>query len=178
MWRNLSVLLMMIAAILLPGCRSSKDKGSAEDEQGYKKIKEQWMTFRWKVDDSQLKVVMKAETTGWIAVGFKPSNGMQDANLIIGYVKDGETFISDDFGTWFSSHEPDENLGGKNDVVIVSGKEENGETEIAFSIPLNSGDEQDQVLKAGETTKVLFAYGTQDDFTTMHKNKFISSIDL
>lgn len=96
---------------------------------------------------------------------------MQDANFIIGYVKDGEMFLRDDFGTWFSSHDSDESLGGTDDFTPVSGSEEGGVTALFFSIPLDSGDKYDGTITLGEPTTVLLAYGAKDDYTGMHREK-------
>lgn len=145
----------------------TEDSASAPGQE----IEEEGILLRWKVRGRDLELYLEAPTDGWLAVGFNPSNGMQDANFIIGYVKDGEMFLRDDFGTWFSSHDSDESLGGTDDVTPVSGSEEEGVTALAFSIPLDSGDEHDGAITLGEPTTVLLAYGAKDDYRGMHRKK-------
>ncbi|MCK4516427.1 MAG: hypothetical protein KAU31_14290 [Spirochaetaceae bacterium] len=60
-----------------------------------------------------LVLLMSAVTTGWIAAGFDPSRQMADANIIIGYVADGEVFLRDDFGTGNVRHGADVDNGGR-----------------------------------------------------------------
>jgi hypothetical protein len=103
---------------------------------------------------------------------------MQDANLIIGYVSDGRVFVSDDYGTWYSSHGSDESLGGNDDVTGLSGKEAGKKTQISFTIPLESGDEYDRLLIPGKKYQILLAYGKKDDFNSIHRKKTVVTITL
>ena len=108
---------------------STADKGAIVAREGYQVVEVKGITFQWKTSDASLEGVLEAETDGWIAVGFDPSKGMQDANIIIGYVEDSTVFIRDDFGTWLTSHADDEELGGtKDDFKGMHRKK--GKTEI------------------------------------------------
>jgi hypothetical protein len=113
-----------------------------------------------------------------VAVGFDPSSGMEDANFIVGYVDGDDIMVRDDFGTWFSSHDSDEKLGGRSDVEGISGEESAGRTRIAFTIPLDSGDQYDRVLEKGSEYTVLLAYGKQDSFTAAHSKRAKTTIKL
>lgn len=128
------------------------------------------MRLSWRVIDASLEVEVTAPTTGWVAVGFKPSRAMQDANILIGYVDGSNVVMTDQFGTTMTGHRPDEELGGTSDVDVVSGEERDGSTTIRFTIPLDSGDEFDQPLAAGETLPVILAHGPDDadDTRTYH----------
>lgn len=128
------------------------------------------MNFAWSVDGGTLKAKMSAETTGWVAVGFNPSDMMKGANIIIGYVKDGKVVLEDHFGNRSTGHSADEKLGGSSDVTVVGGSEENGLTTIEFTIPLNSGDKYDGVLVPDGDTTVLMAYGPDRDSLSPHHN--------
>jgi hypothetical protein len=129
------------------------------------------ISFTWKVEGKNLNATVKAPTTGWVAVGFDPAVVMKDANVIIGYVQDGEVVIRDDYGDTLFGHRSDLDGGGTDDISNARGKEQNGSTEISFTIPLDSGDECDRKLAPGETHKVIFAYGPNgaDDFFTVHE---------
>lgn len=122
------------------------------------------------IEGDELIIEMSAPTTGWIAVGFEPTMAMKDADLIIGYVADGEVFLRDDWGDGPTSHKPDTDLGGSDDVTIISGSEENGVTAISFSRPLVTGDVYDRDITPGGSSKVLLAYGSEgaDDYEGYH----------
>ena len=131
------------------------------------------MTFAWTTDDEFLYGAMWAETEGWVAVAFDPTNRMQGANYIFGYVMDGEVSIADMFGTKPAgpdSHPPDTTLGGTDDIVMFGGSEEDGVTLIEFKIPLDSGDANDNPLMPG-THVLIAAHGPTDDFGTIHTSR-------
>ncbi len=127
--------------------------------------------FYWSTDAEFLYGALSAKSTGWVAVGFDPQNKMQGANYIFGYVKDGQTFVEDMFGTrpiGANSHPPDTDLGGRNDILEFGGSEAGGVTVIEFKIPLDSGDVNDKPLRAGSSYKVILAWSNRDDFTSIH----------
>ncbi|MDA3812630.1 MAG: DOMON domain-containing protein [Candidatus Cloacimonetes bacterium] len=130
-------------------------------------------TFKWKVVGDSLRCMLLAPTTGWLAVGFDPTEEMLDADFIIGYVNSGSTYLRDDFGVTEITHSADVGLGGDNNVTRVFGHEESGVSEIRFTIPLNSGDIYDRILVPGEVYKIIFAYGFNgvDDFNSIHAEK-------
>lgn len=140
------------------------------NDQGYNEMTKDKVVFRWKVEGVNLLVDVTAPTTGWVGVGFDPSFWMKDANLIIGYVKNNQAFIEDDFGTDNTAHQHDTNLGGQDNILSKDGQEQNGTTELRFTIPLNSGDKYDKVLEPGKEYTVLVAYGANDvdDMMTHH----------
>ncbi|MFH0780333.1 MAG: DOMON domain-containing protein [Pseudomonadota bacterium] len=132
-------------------------------------VKDKKISFAWKVDGDKLAVKLAAETDGWVGIGFNPSKDMKDANFILGYVKDGETKLSDDFGDSETSHVPDEKLSGTSDVTLVGGTEAGGMTTVEFTIPLKSADKNDSTLNANGDNVILLAYGGgRDSFKTKH----------
>ncbi len=135
---------------------------------------------QWRVDGDMLEVQMAAPTTGWVSVGFDPSQMMADANMVIGYVEDGEVIIADDYGTGATSHDRDTNLGGTDDVTVVDGREVDGTTIIRFTIPLDSGDEMDKALAPGNTYTALASHGPDgaDDFNTYHADRGSFQLEL
>ncbi len=138
----------------------------------WQEIEVSGFTLRWETQaGGDLSVELTGPTTGWVAVGFDPSTMMLDANIIIGYVSGGDTFIRDDFGWQATSHRADTLMGGTHDVVIDGGSEAGGETQIRFTIPLDSGDQYDKPLVPGTTYPIILARGPAgaDDFTTQHE---------
>jgi len=137
------------------------------------------MTFQWKVDGDNLHIGLKAKTTSWVGIGFNPTEGMKDANIILGYVKDGKVKITDHYGTTKRQHNKDSKSGGQNNITNASGKEAGGFTEISFTIPLNSGDASDGVIMPDKENVVLLAYGPgRDSFKTRHAFKTALKINL
>jgi DOMON domain len=134
-------------------------------------VKAQKMTFAWKVNGDKLEIKLAAETTGWLAIGFNPTDGMKGANYILGYVKDGKVTLADDFGDTPVGHKADEKLGGTEDVTLIGGTEQGGTTTIEFAIPMNSADANDGKIDVNAETVVLLAYGPadRDSFKTKHK---------
>lgn len=136
------------------------------------------ISLEWLVEGDELHMTISAPTTGWVAVGFKPSRIMKDANFVIGYVSGGEVFIEDHFGSGTFAHKPDTELGGTRDVTLKSGSEENGTTSLSFSLPLSSGDEYDREITPGEEIKVLLAYGGNGEDNFNAKHRFRTSAQL
>jgi hypothetical protein len=127
--------------------------------------------LQWKVDGTLLHITVSAPTTGWIGVGFDPTNRMLGANFLIGWVDDDdlEAHVSDEYGHQTTAHQPDTAGGGNDDVTDVSGTQTAGKTELSFTIPLDSGDDvHDKPLAEGETHRFLVAYGATDNTTLQH----------
>ncbi|ACJ16364.1 DOMON [Thermococcus onnurineus NA1] len=123
----------------------------------------------WRNDEEYLYVALKGQTTGWVAIGFEPSVAMKDADMIFGWVQDGQIVVIDAYSTGtYGPHPPDGELGGTNDILAFAGKEENGYTVIEFKRKLDTGDKYDKVFKPGQKIKFIFAMADVDDFTTKH----------
>ncbi|MBU2646709.1 DOMON domain-containing protein [bacterium] len=132
--------------------------------------------FQWSVDGENLRIGLSGQTDGWVAIGFNPTQKMKDANIIIGYVKQGKVYISDDFGTAQKKHSADSRLGGKENVSAVSGSEKGGVTSLQFTIPLDSKDIKDTVIDPKKSTVVMLATGRRDSFRLSHN--FIAVLDV
>ncbi|MDD5225236.1 MAG: DOMON domain-containing protein [bacterium] len=147
--------------------------GTNTGDQGYQQVTDQNITLKWKVSGANLDLKVSAPTTGWVAVGFPPSNTAlmeQGTNLIIGYVQNGVVAIEDDYVNIPHFHQSDVALGGADNVTNKTGTQSGGSTEIGFTIPLNSGDAYDVPLATGVTTTVLLAHALDGttDFVTHH----------
>ena len=143
------------------------------------KISAEKVTFEWTVNGPAIDIRISAPTTGWVGIGFNPTEKMKDANYIIGYVAKGKATISDDYGKSERSHEEDTKAGGTKDVTAVSGSESNGTTTLAFTVPLNSGDSKDQVLDINGDTTVLLAYGSgRDSVKARHMKHYMFRVNL
>lgn len=133
-------------------------------------VESEGITFQWIVHNTYLEVTVTAPTDGWVAVGFKPGTGMKDADIIIGYVeKNGTVVVDDHFGNGVIAHRADVDLGGEDSIITRDGTEENGTTELMFTIPLERSDEYDVRLEKGETLTVMLAYGNRDNLRAKHR---------
>ena len=176
---NAKVILIVLALVTSLAVVAQADQ--TVNAEGYSELSVSGMVLQWKVVGSDLQVIVSAPTTGWVAVGFGPSRRMQNANIIIGYVKDGEVTVSDQFGVAQTAHKPDESLSrGESNVTGVSGSESAGRTELRWTIPLNSGDRYDKALRAGGKQKVILAYGKNeaDDLVSYHAFRTTVEITL
>ncbi|MFH2000961.1 MAG: DOMON domain-containing protein [Planctomycetota bacterium] len=124
--------------------------------------------FTWNIQGDKLSVKLAAPTTGWIGVGFNPTEEMKDANFIIGFVKDGEVSVLDQFGTAKRKHKEDSELGGTDNLSDTAGSETASSTEISFTMPLKSGDAMDREILPQADQVVLLAYGNTDRLAQQH----------
>lgn len=137
------------------------------------------MTLAWQIEGTMLHLQVSGKTKGWVAVGFNPVNRMEGANIIIGYVKKGKVKIQDHIGVRPLEHLRDDLNGGRDDITQISGFEQGGYTSISFSIPLNSGDENDGWIDPTTETKVILGYGPdRDSFSPYHKFRTLLYVNL
>ena len=167
------LILLVVSLIPAPGCEEGGSRPVGLGTAGFNSTTAMGVTFRWKVDGALLRVNVVAPTRGWVGVGFAPSARMQDANIIIGYVVGDRVYVSDEFGSGPTTHQPDVFAGGTNNIVEAAGREYDGNTEIGFAIPLDSGDLRDRRLIPGRNYTVMLGYGpdTSDEFTTRHATR-------
>ena len=126
-------------------------------------ISSKGMTLWWKAESDSLHIAFKAPDKGWVAVGINPSrdNVMTDANFIVGYVKDGVTYIQDEYGININLRVPDTSIAGTEDFRLIGGWEYCGKTEIEFIIPMKSTDIRDRILNVGVSYVVILSYGPE-----------------
>jgi hypothetical protein len=122
-------------------------------------------------DEVYVYIGLSSPGFGWVAIGFSPVDVHKGANFLFGSVVDGETRVSDQFGSDQYRHEPDISHGGTNDIVEFAGREEAG-TVIEFKIKMNTGDPYDTLLESGISFPCIIAYhDTDDDFQKKHTTK-------
>ena len=141
---------------------------SEENLNGYNLVEKKGIKFYWRISDNYFDVKVSAKCKGWISVGIDPTVKMKDADIVIAYIKKGKVFAQDNYGIAPVYHKPDVELGGVDNVINLIGKEENGITEIAYSIPINSGDKYDKIIKTGKH-RIILAFSNKDDFSSRHK---------
>ena len=123
----------------------------------------------WKNDHEFLYMALKAKTMGWLSIGFEATSRMKDADMIFGWVDDGQAILLDLYSTGsIGPHPPDEELGGRNDILEFEEIEENSYTTIEFKRKMNTGDKYDKVLLPGQRLNFIWAIATYDSFNSKH----------
>lgn len=134
--------------------------------------------IHWASDEQYVYIGISAKTSGWVAVGFQPGRRMKDADMVFGFVEDGETTVYDLFSTGdFGPHPLDTELGGTDDILKFGGSEEEGVTTIEFKRALDTGDEYDKPLSQG-INKIIWAYGSDDKLALKHARRGYGELNL
>jgi DOMON domain len=134
--------------------------------------------LNWKSDEQYICIGLKVKTTGWVAVGIQPGLTMNNADIVLGDINNGQVAVYDQYSTGnFGPHPPDEQLGGTNDILDFGGKEIAGYTIIEFKRALNTGDKYDRPLANG-VNKIIWAYGSDDQIQVKHSNRGYGEIGL
>ena len=123
------------------------------------------------------EITVRGRTTGWVAVGFDPVNMMKNADIKMGYVKNGEAFARDDFGTAIFLHSDDTKVKGTSNILAIAGTESEGYTTMTFLVPRDSGDPKDAKILKGPHN-VILAAGRADNFSSKHMFRVKTSIVL
>lgn len=132
----------------------------------------------WSTDDQYAYFGIKAKTDGWVAIGFEPSSKMKNADMVFGFVEDGQVTVVDMYSTGdFGPHPEDTEKGGTNDILEFGGSEDDEYTVIEFKRNLVTGDEYDNDLTSG-TVKVIWAYGSNDSLSQRHSSRGSAEIEL
>ena len=137
------------------------------------------VTVYWSNNAEILKVGLASPGTGYLSIGFDPDRRMEEANFILAYMADGEIHTRDDYGIGMTSHGPDIDRGGADNVLAAAGVEWADSTIVEFMIPLDSGDPSDKPLLPGGTYTVLVAYhDLRDELTLRHSRRGTGEITL
>ncbi|MFW9780269.1 MAG: fibronectin type III domain-containing protein [Candidatus Heimdallarchaeota archaeon] len=121
-------------------------------------------------------IAIRAQCTGWIAIGIDYSARMADSDIIIGYYSGG-SFISDNWGIGETSHDADTAFGGTNNIINFAAGESGGWTTLEFSRNQTTSDVYDNAIVTGVPTPLIWAYhNSKDDFTSRHSARGFSSV--
>lgn len=127
------------------------------------------LLVHWRNDDEHLYMALEGQTDGWVSIGFEPSVSMRDADMVFGWVKDGEATVLDLYSTGPTGpHPTDEELGGANDVLEYGGSEKDGYTVVEFKRKLDTQDKYDKPFTRGQTIRIIWAFADVDELDTKH----------
>lgn len=121
-------------------------------------------------DDDYVYVYVETEAEGWLAVGFNESgNGMDGANMVLGYYDDGNPAYRDDVGAGNTHSEAE--VTAVNEFYFSRTE---GDAVMEFSYPMAFPDEEDynleQVLPGESYSLIVGVHESSDDITTRHTN--------
>ncbi|CAG0896502.1 unnamed protein product [Darwinula stevensoni] len=99
------------------------------------------------------------QTLGWVGLGFSPTGGMLNSDVITAWIKDGRVFFND-------RHVPVEHELPRVDDVsnynLISAVETNATTIIRFTREFDTCDLEQDFHITGDTVKVIYAFGDTD----------------
>lgn len=121
---------------------------------------DQNVKLSWNVSSAKKEIsfTVEAKTTGWIGFGISSGQGkMKGADIVIGWVKDGEPYFKDRHADGHVMPKED----SQQDYKLISLTEDNGKTTMKFKRKFDTCDPQDNKIEPG-TTKVIYAYHPND----------------
>lgn len=115
----------------------------------------------WSFDDSASRIsfAVRVQTTGWVGFGISPFGGMNQADVVIGWVNGtGATIFHDRFAATTALPEIDPSQ----DWTLREGSEDAGWTVLKFERLYDTGDaEKDHPILRG-TTRLIFSWNDDE----------------
>jgi hypothetical protein len=131
----------------------------------------------WQFTGENITMAMKARSTGWIALGIDPEQIMKGADMIFGWVdSEGNAHILDCYSIGkLGPHPPDIE---PTDIVEYAGAESGGWTVIEFKRAAATSDKYDKDIEMEGKTKLIWAYGSSDNFDIKHTKRGTAAVDF
>lgn len=122
----------------------------------------------WKINDGKIHFALESPGQGWVGIGFNPKGPvMNGADIFMGFVKDGKTYINEEYANTPYSHEPIVQAGGKDCILSYKGKSTSNGTILTFTRNLKSCGLHDKTIENKNMT-VMLAYSDGKNFTKYH----------
>lgn len=134
----------------------------------------------WSIEGDAIYLGLIGSTDGWVTIGIEPTDSMQDADMIFGWVyENGTVGILDCYSTGkYGPHPPDTDIGGTLDVLAYNGSEDSGKTTIEFSRKLVTGDLYDKELPIKGNVNIIWALGPSDNYLDKHTTKGVGTMTI
>ncbi|XP_078393553.1 DBH-like monooxygenase protein 2 homolog, partial [Cetorhinus maximus] len=146
---------LLAIACLLPGVTLALGAGllphQVELAEGFH------LSWEVDVDSRRVTFLVLARTLGWVGVGLTPTGGMDKADVVIGWVKDGQAYFHDRHGVGNNVPVIDDSQ----DYQLMGLVENETHTEMRFRRPFRTCDPQDLDI-TDDTLRVIFACGISD----------------
>lgn len=133
----------------------------------------------WSNDDEYIYMALKGQTSGWVSIGFEPTQAMMDADMIFGWISGNTCNVLDIYSTgMFGPHPPDIDLGGTDDILEKGCGQENRFTIIEFKRKMDTGDVYDESFVRGQTVNIIWGLGSAPSFDARHIQRGSGTIQL
>lgn len=117
----------------------------------------------WEFGLNEIYFALKSPCQGWVAIGFEPTNRMNNAKIIIAAFQGDQLLLEEHIGSGPVSHRKIE----ERYIKTYSGSLTQEFLVLEFILPL--GDESRYSLKEGEEyTIILGCHGSSSSFSTRH----------
>lgn len=190
---SIGIAIVMVAT-LVAGCASGEDDAEpttlppkevaidgivTQDEyEGSMELNSR-LTLYWRTAGENIVMALVGDTDGMVSIGFDPSAGMKDADMVIAWIEDGALSIFDCYGTGASGpHPKDTDLGGQDDILEAAGSESGGVTTVEFMRPLAASDDYDKDIATDGPTTLIWAYSGSDSFTAQHSSRGSATLEI
>lgn len=129
--------------------------------------------WEFSLEEEELYMVLKSPGSGWLAIGFEPTNRMADAQMIIAGFENEGFILEEHYGTGPTTHEKiDETY-----IENSSGERTAESSRIEFVIPL--GVESRYDLQQGEEYTIILSYhNSSDNFLQRHSQRTTIEVEL
>ena len=157
-------LLSLLTAMV---CPVFSEMGHWDDDFSFSTYLEENHQFRlyWSLlDDDVIEIGIEANTTGWLAFGLSPNGGMENADIMIGWVNDDDgTVTLQDRYTGDAQATP--SLDDEDHLTLIEGEQEDGITRIRFlrtkTLDCDDTSDHDMAITQG-TSRVIYAWNDED----------------
>ncbi len=124
-------------------------------------------------DEEELYMVLKSPASGWLAIGFEPTNRMADAKIIIAGFENETFLLEEHYGTAATSHDIIEETY----IEKATGERDEDLSRAEFVIPLTGDSRYD--LSAGEVYTIILGYhSSSDNFVQRHTQRTTIELEL
>lgn len=122
-------------------------------------------------------LALRAPNEGYVALGLRPDNKMQGADMLLCSLNDSQATATDAYATGlFGPHPADTELGGS-DLLDISGGQQNDWETFEFKRKLHTGDSHDKDLVIGDNP-IIWAMGSSPDINGHHKSRGYGNLIL
>eukprot|EP01080_Neovahlkampfia_damariscottae_P009263 gene9263-1350_t len=127
-----------------------------------------WKNFKVN-GSSALEFAVVSKATGWTAIGFNPTSGMSNLDLVVGFMSGGNIVVEDHYVNGLTTPSKDINVGGQDSIIAFNGGSAGGEITFKFQRLTNTGDPRDNVIINGSNS-LIYAYSPNPNPAVQHGN--------
>lgn len=163
-YNNMMNLILFTLAILICVSESLSNNESIDGSTAPSLVEKNGMKVHWEHRSDSVHFDVSAPTTGWLAIGFNPSDRLKNTYLIMGCHTGGSPRLVEHYAVKPGDYRPIVEFGGQPQATRINGTEKGGKTRLRFSLPLKAADHYRKDLHPGRQYFMLMAYSRSDDF--------------